>query len=92
MQAKPDVLHFEANPESDRLLIYFGDAGTPKADAGLFAHSTMNKLVLRDPKRSWYNGPIAGLSGNADQLADVLRRYASPFAPENIVMAGGFMG
>jgi len=92
MQAKPDVLHFEANPESDRLLVYFGDVGSWKAESGLHAHSTMNKLVLRDPKRTAYNGPIAGLSKNADHLAEVLRRYTSRFAPENIVVAGGFLG
>ncbi|AOF89855.1 tetratricopeptide repeat protein [Sinorhizobium sp. RAC02] len=92
MQAKPDVLHFEANPESDRLLVYFGDIGSQKADFGLFARSKINKLILRDPKRTSYNGPIAGLSKNADQLAEVLQRYTSRFAPENIVVAGGFLG
>lgn len=93
MKNIPDILHFEANPESDKLLVYFSSVSS-RTTVGqrFFGENKINKLFLRDPGRSWFNGAIPNLSKDADDLADVIRQYAGSIPPENIVMSGSSMG
>lgn len=93
MQNIPDILHFDPNPESDKLLVYFSSVSSrTTVGQSFFAENKINKLFLRDPGRSWFNGPIPGLSKDADDLADIIRQYAGSVPPENIVMSGSSMG
>ncbi|MCT7665983.1 tetratricopeptide repeat protein [Shinella kummerowiae] len=93
MKNIPDILHFEANPESDKLLVYFSSVSSrTTVGQSFFGENKINKLFLRDPGRSWFNGSIPNLSKDADDLADVIRQYAGSIPPENIVMSGSSMG
>jgi tetratricopeptide (TPR) repeat protein len=93
MKNIPDILHFEANPESDKLLVYFASVSSrTTVGQSFFSENKINKLFLRDPGRSWFNGAIPNLSKDADDLADVIRQYAGSIPPENIVMSGSSMG
>jgi tetratricopeptide (TPR) repeat protein len=87
-----DILATSIKDGAERLLLYFGAAGTSnmvsiRGFAPLLAHNT-NTIVLLDPSRGWYNLPIRGLSRDADDLiAQLINRIGS--FPRNMITAYG---
>lgn len=80
-------------PSSGDLLIYFSWAESPRLQ-GLtsFAEYETNAIFIRDPGKTWYNGAIPGISGNADDLLELLRVHCSKFDLDRVTVAGTSMG
>ncbi|OAP39192.1 tetratricopeptide repeat protein [Sinorhizobium americanum] len=74
-------------------MIYFSWADAPRLQ-GLtsFAEYETNAIFIRDPGKSWYNGAIPGLSGNANELLDLLRAHCAKFDLSRVTVAGTSMG
>lgn len=88
-----NLISFERHPESPELYIVFSAAGSKYFDCQrAMADYPVNKLFLKDTKKSWYNNRIPGLSENADDLLDLLKSVTGDFKPENITCMGSSMG
>jgi len=58
----------------------------------LLKNTPVNRLLVRDPTLSWYNGPVQGQWDNADGLLERLRVVTQRFDPANIIFMGTSMG
>lgn len=91
-----DVLVTTRKHDAERLLIYFGWAAAPSMTtsggiASLFSHDT-SSIVVRDPRRTWYNLTIDGLSHDADDLVEQLAMRVGSFPRNMITVCGTSMG
>jgi hypothetical protein len=78
---------------SDRLVIYFSSASATHLEGYKSLQDfKVNKLLIRDDARSWYNGKIAGLSSDADDLVKKISTISRRFKSSNITTAGSSMG
>jgi len=93
MNQPKDIFLYEQVPASSRLVIMF-TAASSKRFTGYktLQNAPVNRLFVRDPARSWYNGPVEGWWDNADGLLERLRSITQRFDPANIVCMGGSMG
>jgi len=88
-----DIFLYEQVPASSRLVIMFSDASAKRFRGyKTLQNAPVNRLFVRDPTRSWYNGPVEGWWDNADGLLERLRTITHRFDPANIVCMGGSMG
>jgi len=88
-----DIFLYETVPDSRRLVIMFSSVGAKRFNGYKTLHGIpVNRLFVRDPALSWYNGPVAGWWNNADGLLERLRSVTNQFDPANIVCMGGSMG
>jgi len=93
MNQPEDIFLYEQATASSRLVIMFSDASSRRFTGyKTLQHVPINRLFVRDPTRSWYNGPVAGGWDNADGLLERLRSITQRFDPANIVCMGGSMG
>lgn len=78
---------------SDKLLVIFsGVNATTFMGYKLFSTYNANKLFIRDPNKSWYNGEIKNLSTDADDLLIKIKYITDKFELNNITMFGSSMG
>ena len=78
---------------SDKLLVIFsGVNATTFMGYKLFSTYNVNKLFIRDPNKSWYNGEIKNLSTDADDLLIKIKYITDKFELNNITMFGSSMG
>lgn len=85
---------FQENLNSDRLVVYFSSASSTKSFEGfsLMAKYPDNKLFIKDPYRSWYQGSEQGVFKSADELLVYLRNIVSKFEKNKIIFIGASMG
>jgi len=93
MSKQEDIFLYEEVPKSSRLVIMFS-AASEKRFTGYktLQHVPVNRLFVRDPKQSWFNGPIQKWWNNADGLLEKLSTITQRFDPANIICMGSSMG
>lgn len=93
MKQIKDIYRYFPYPGSDALVVYFSAASDTRLDGiRLLRNYKVNKLFVRDPGRTWYNGHIPRLSSDADHLTDVLNEVVSTFDREKVTFMGSSMG
>jgi|GEM_PF-2372399 len=93
MNQSKDIFLYEEVPASSRLVIMFNDASSKRFTGyKTLQNAPVNRLFVRDPTRSWYNGSVENGWDNADGLLERLRTITQRFDPANIVCMGGSMG
>lgn len=93
MKQIKDIYRYFPCPGSDALVVYFSAASDTRLDGiRLLKKYKVNKLFVRDPGRTWYNGQIPQLSSDADHLADVLNKVVSTFDRGKVTFMGSSMG
>lgn len=93
MRQVAEIFHFIPAADSDELVVYFSSASATRLEGvGTLKRFPVNKLFIRDPGKNWYNGPIAGVSNDADSLAVALDEVVSTFDREKVTFVGSSMG
>jgi len=93
MKQIKDIYRYFPCPGSDALVVYFSAASDTRLDGiRLLRKFKVNKLFVRDPGRTWYNGQIPQLSTDADHLAAVLDEVVSKFDRDKVTFMGSSMG
>jgi len=69
-----DIFLYEEVPDSQRLAIIFSHRGARRFGAYKTLQNTkINRLFVRDPTNTWYNGPVQNGWEDADALLERLR-------------------
>jgi len=88
-----DVFRFVPSPGSERLVIFFSGVHSRNFTGfRLLSDMAVNRLFVRDPKQTWYNGAIPGLSSDPQDLLLRIREISDYFLPKNITVIGSSMG
>jgi poly-gamma-glutamate capsule biosynthesis protein CapA/YwtB (metallophosphatase superfamily) len=85
-------LYVEEKASVELIIIFSGVNATNFTGYKLFSGYKVNKLFIRDPNKSWYNGSIKGLSNDADELLIVIKAITDKFKSKDITMYGSSMG
>lgn len=88
-----DYILFRKSSESERLVVFFSDAGSKNFTGfDLLKDLPVNQLFVRDPNRSWYNEGVEGAWNDIEHLISILKTYTDQFKAEDITFIGGSMG
>jgi len=85
---------FEKNKESDELVVYFSSASSNKSFEGynLMSKYKQNKLFIKDPYRTWYDGYEDGALKTIDEHISCIENYIKKFDKSKITFIGASMG
>jgi len=93
MNLPEDVFLYEEVSGSQRLVITFSHLkGKNFTCYNALQDVPVNRLFVRDPTNSWYNGPVSGCWNDADGLLEKLSTVTRQFDPANIICIGSSMG
>jgi hypothetical protein len=90
--------HVVKAPNSSKTIIAF--AGLAQLVGGMMPYNFMqslsgvdaNLVFVRDPKRTWFNGPIAGIGVNASEIVAKLKSIVAELRTEELYMVGTSSG
>lgn len=85
---------FEENKESTELVVYFSSASSNKSFEGynLMSQYEQNKLFIKDPYRTWYDGSEEGTIKTIDEHISCIESYIEKFNKHKITFIGASMG
>ena len=97
-QQTDDNFHIASANGSPKTIIAF--AGLAQLIGGMTPYNFMNSLkgiianviFVRDPKRTWFNGPIEGVGKNSIEIGQKLNKLASELATQQLYLLGTSSG
>ena len=88
-----DCFRFVPCSTSDHLVIVFSGVHSRNFTGyRLFEDIPVNRLFIRDPGQSWYNGPIPHLCNTPIELLKQIRKVTDGFHRSRITLVGSSMG